>query len=79
MELVISIFPLSFLGRTLKNLIISILIYIGIYVVCSLVLGLLFFIPLLGWLRSIVGWVVNIYCTVGIVIAILNFLKVFKN
>ena len=79
MELIKALFPLSFRGSGFKTLLVSVLIYIAIYVVCSLLLGLLFVIPFLGWLRSILGWVVNAYCSIGIVIAILVFLNILKN
>ena len=44
----------------------------------GLVLGLLGAIPLLGIIFRIIGWVVDIYCLVGIVLVVLDYLKVLK-
>lgn len=78
MALIKSLFPFSFQSKTLKNLLITILIYIVLDVVCGLIVGLLGKIPLVGFLFSIVGWVLGLYFLVGIVLAILHFLGVLK-
>ena len=78
MQFVRTYFPLSFRGPSLKDMLISILIYIVLDIVCGLIIGLLGALPLIGWLFAIVGWVAGIYFFVGIIIAVLNFLKVFN-
>ena len=64
------IFPHAMGARDLKGLIIAIVIY----AVVSFVGG----IPLVGMVIGVIGWLLGIYCTVGIIISILVFLKVVK-
>lgn len=72
-----SIFSLSFKGNDVSSLIISILLYLGIGVVLGLVCWLVGIIPLIGgpvsWLIGTVG---GLYVPVGIVLAVLHFLKI---
>lgn len=79
MALIKSLFPFSFQSRTLKELLITILIYIILDAVCGLIVGLLGKIPLIGFLFAIAGWVLGMYFLVGIVLAILHFLGVCKD
>ena len=79
MALIKSLFPFSFQSKTLKGLLITILIYIVLDVVCGFIIGLLGKIPLVGFLFAIVGWVLGLYFLVGIVLAVLNFLGVLKD
>lgn len=78
MDKVKKFFPFSVKGTDVKSLVISIIIYIVIGFVGGLIIGLLGAIPLIGILFSIVGWVLDIYCLVGIVLAVLYFLGVVK-
>lgn len=78
MDKVKKFFPFSVKGTDIKSLVISIIIYIVIGFVGGLIIGLLGAIPLIGILFSIVGWVLDIYCLVGIVLAVLYFLGVVK-
>jgi hypothetical protein len=64
--------------RMVPSLVISVLIYIGFGVVCSLLLGLLGAIPVVGIITSIVGWLINAYCVVGIIISVLKFFDMVK-
>ena len=79
MALIKGLFPFSFQSGTLKELLITILIYIILDAVCGLIVGLLGKIPLIGFLFAIVGWVLGMYFLVGIVLAILHFLGVCKD
>lgn len=72
------LFPLSFKTANIKELLITLLIYIVADFVCGLVIGLLGHLPLIGILFGLIGWIAGIYFFVGIIIAILNFLGVFK-
>lgn len=71
-------FPYSFKASSVKDLIVTIVVYLIADLVCGFVIGLLGKLPLIGWLFGIVGWLAGIYFFVGIVIAVLNFLGVFK-
>jgi len=78
MDKVKKFFPLSVRGADVKALVISIVIYVVVAFVAGLVLGLLGAIPLLGWVFRIISWLLDLYCLVGIVIAVLHFLGIVK-
>ena len=71
-------FPHAFKATDVKALVIAIIIYIVIGFVGGLIIGLLSAIPLIGWLFSIVGALLEIYTLAGIILAILVFAKVLK-
>ena len=66
-------FPLSFRGSTVKDMVVSILIYMAINVVAGWVLGLLNGIPLIGFVFNLVAWAISFYTLAGIVFAVLNY------
>lgn len=78
MDMIKKFFPQAMQAHDVKGLVIAILIYAVINFVGGLVLGLLDAIPLVGFVFGVLGWVLGIYCTVGIIVAILVFLKVVK-
>ena len=57
---------------------ISILIYIVVSFLVGLGLKVLSILPLIDILLGIIGWLVELYIAVGVVVAILVFLKVIK-
>ena len=71
-------FPHAFKATELSKLIITIIIYLLIDVVCGFVIGLLAKLPIIGIIFGLLGSLVGLYATVGIVLAILVFLKVLK-
>ena len=71
-------FPHAFKATALSKLIITIIIYLLIDVVCGFVIGLLAKLPIIGIIFGLLGSLVGLYATVGIVLAILVFLKVLK-
>ncbi len=79
MEQLKKYFPKSFGLEDVKALVIAILIYVVIDLLCGAVCAVLNIVPLLGGIAAwIVGTVVGIYTTVGIVLAVLSFLKIVK-
>ena len=72
-------FPHAFKAHEVKDLIISLIIYIVISVVGGFVIGLLAKIPVIGLIFSLLGGLVGLYALVGIVLAILVFAKVLKD
>lgn len=78
MDLVKKLFPQAMQAHDVKGLIIAILIYAVVNFVVGFVLGLLNAIPLVGFVFGVLGWALGIYCTVGIIVAILVFVKVVK-
>lgn len=79
MDFLKKLLPLSFKATDKDNFIKSLIIYI-VAAVAMVVLGMLLgWIPVVGKLLSIIGYVVDIYVTGGIVVAILVFTKVIKD
>jgi len=71
-------FPISARAKTLGGLLVSILIYIVVGFLIGLGLKILAILPLIDILLSIIGWLVELYIAVGVVISILVFLKIVK-
>ena len=78
MDMLKKYWPHAFKADSVKSLVVTILIYIVADFLCGLVIGLLGKLPLIGFLFSIVGWLLGIYFFVGIVFAVLSFLKILK-
>lgn len=78
MDMIKKLFPQAMEANDVKGLIIAILIYAVVNFVGGLALGLLDAIPLVGFVFGIIGWALSIYCAVGIIVAILVFLKIVK-
>lgn len=78
MDMVKKYFPQAFKANDVKSLIIALLIYAVLAVVGGFVIGLLGIIPIIGFIAGILGWLLEIYCTIGVILAILVFLKIVK-
>ena len=78
MDMVKKFFPNAFKAKELSSFIVALVIYVLIDVVCGFVIGLLAKIPVLGIIFSLLGSIVGLYALVGIVLAILVFVKVLK-
>lgn len=72
MEKLKKIFPYSFGAQDIASLVIKVIVYLIASALLGWIIGL---IPLIG---GVVAWVVGIYCTVGWILAILDYLKVLK-
>ena len=72
MEMLKKYFPYSFGAADVKALVIKVIVYLLVSAVGGFILGLL---PLVG---GILSWVLGLYCTVGWILAILDYLKVLK-
>lgn len=70
------LFPFSFKTDTTSNFVVSLVLYVLVGGVCGIIFGVLSHIILVGWIFSIIGSLIGLYTTVGIVLAILSFLKV---
>ncbi len=79
MDTLKKLFPLSFRNKSIKDLIVCILIYIAINVVGSLVLGLLSILPIIGFVFSFVSGLLGIYTLVGVVLASLSYWGLLKD
>lgn len=72
MDIIKKLFPYSFGAADIKALVIKIVVYLVVSTVLGWVIGL---IPFIG---GIISWIIGIYCTVGWILAILDYLKVLK-
>ena len=71
-------FPHAFKANSVKALIIGLLVYAVIVLVVDVVQFFLGWIPIVGWLLGIIAWLINIYAVVGVILAILVYLKVVQ-
>ena len=78
MDFLKKLLPISFKATDKDNFIKALVIYIVAAVVMTVVGMLLGWIPVIGKLISIIGYVVDVYVTGGVVVAILVFTKVIK-
>ena len=78
MDILKTLFPWSFKNKTMKDLIVSILIYMAINIVGGIVCGLLAAIPLVGFVFSLLGGVLGIYTLAGVILASLHFFGLLK-
>lgn len=79
MESIKKLFPYSFgEKKTVGALIVNILIQLLVGAVASVLIGVLAKIPIVGILVWIVGALVDLYVLVGIILSILDYMKVLK-
>ena len=83
MDLLKKFWPMSFnlKEKEVKPFVVTLVIYVVAGFIAGVLLGILGLIklPLLGVILGLVGTVVDVYCTAGIVFAILKFVNVFKD
>ena len=78
MDLLKKFWPHAFGAKDVVGLIITIIIYCLIDVVLGWLCSILGAIPVVGLIAGLVGGLLGLYCTIGIVLAILVALKVLK-
>ena len=74
--------PHAYKANDVVGLIVAIVIYTLMNLVCGVIGWVIGFVPLLGGIIGavwgIVGWLVGIYAAVGVLVALLHFLKILK-
>lgn len=79
MDILKKIFPYSFKAKKdIGALIVNIIIYLVFDVVAGVIIGLLSGLPLIGWAFGLVGSLLGLYVTVGLILSILDYFKVIK-
>ena len=78
MDLLKTLFPLSFRLKDVTALVIAIIIYVVADVIVGVIVGLLWWIPIVGLLLSAVASLIGLYTIIGIVLAVLDFFGVLK-
>ncbi|HQM97171.1 MAG: hypothetical protein WC554_08860 [Clostridia bacterium] len=61
--------------KNISSLIIAILLYVVLSIVVGLLQKLLGAIPVVNWVMGIVGYLVWLYSVVGVILAIVKFIK----
>lgn len=79
MEMLKKYFPYSFKKKKdVAALVINIILYVVVGFVAGVLIALLSIIPFVGILIGIIGGAIDLYVTIGIVLSILDYLKVLK-
>ena len=78
MDMLKKYFSKAFTAIDVKSAIVTVLIYAVAAFLGGIVFGLLGAIPVIGFVANILGWLFELYCTVGIILAILVFFKIVK-
>ena len=78
MDMIRKVFPYSLGAKEVKELVIKILVYLVAGIIIGALIGVLAKIPVLGLIFSLVGAIVDLYCFVGIILAVLDYMKVLK-
>lgn len=78
MDMLKKFFPLSFGSKDVANLVVKALIYLVVGIIAGFAIGILANIPVINLVTGLVGTLVDLYCVAGIVIAILDYLKILK-
>ena len=80
MNVIKPFFPFSFsvMAKDATSLIVSTIVYMVAMLAFGLVNGLLGWIPVLDFLLGVIGWVLNTYCVVGLVLSVLRYFDVVK-
>ena len=80
MDLLKALWPLSFKvkEKDVTSLVVQLIVLIVVCAVAGVAIGLLVWIPIIGWIIGIVGSLVGLYCVIGIVLCILQFCAVLK-
>jgi hypothetical protein len=78
MALLKKLFPYSFGIKDTADFIVKLIVYVVAGAIAGILIGVLAGIPIVGLIFSIVGGLVDLYVTVGIVLTILVFCKILK-
>ena len=79
METLKKLFPYSFKKKDgVGALVVNIIVQFLICAVAGILIGICAKLPIIGWIIGILGGLVNVYLVIGIVLSILDYLKVLK-
>ena len=79
MELLKKVFPYYFAPKKdITALVINIIVYLVVGAVAGILIGVLAKIPVVGFIVGLVGGLVDLYVFIGLVLSVLDYLKVLK-
>lgn len=72
-------FPFSFTEKKdVVALVINVILYLIVGALIGIIIKLLAWIPILGWIIGIAGGLVDLYVLIGVVLSFLDYFKVLK-
>ena len=78
MKTLLKLFPINRQASDIYHLVAIIIVYAVAGWAAGFIGALTGWLPLLGWLFSILVWVVRVYCFLGIVTVLLKYFKIVK-
>ena len=80
MEFLKTLWPTPFKVKTkdVSSLVVQLVIFVLVCVVASILIAILSALPIIGWIVGILGGLIDLYCVVGVVLAVLKFCDVLK-
>lgn len=78
MDLLKKFWPNAFKANDVAGLIVTIIVYLLIGIVLGWLISIVSLIPIINIVCGLVGGLIELYVFVGIVLAVLSFLKVLK-
>lgn len=78
MDTLKKLFPLSFNAKDVASLIIKIIIYLALSIIIGFVIAIFALVPFVNLLTGLVGALAELYILAGIVITVLDYLKVLN-
>ena len=70
--------PFKVKSKDIGSLLVQLIIFVLVCVVASVLIAILSHLPIIGWIIGIVGGLIDLYCVVGVVLAVLKFCDVLK-
>ena len=70
--------PFKVKPKDVRSLVVQLVIFVLVCVVASILIAILSALPIIGWIVGILGGLIDLYCVVGVVLAVLKFCDVLK-
>ena len=70
--------PFKVKPKDVSSLVVQLVIFVLVCVVASILIAILSALPIIGWIVGILGGLIDLYCVVGVVLAVLKFCDVLK-
>ena len=81
MDIIKKIWPTPFKveEKNAEQMVVQLIVFVAAFLVASILIWILHFIPIVNILCGILGTLVDVYCLVGIALVLLRFFGVLKN
>lgn len=79
MDMLKKFFPYSFKPKdSVAALVVNIIVYIVAAAIAGILIGVLVLVPIIGIIIGLLGGLVDLYALIGIVLSVLDYMKVLK-